>query len=163
MHLKNNFIFLLSITIALVPKFLTSHATTAPTGIIGEVKNIIEGVVREVTTEDGLHMALTSSNPTVVLGYMDPCPHCSSIKPNLATLAKKYPKINFITANGPRLVMHKKVAALSNNTIKVPGYPTTVFVNNGNIIDHVIGGNKQKLDQKTSELAATLKQSKKKS
>lgn len=163
MQSKNKFIFLLSITFIAIPTFVASHATNPPTDTFHEIKNIIEGVVSEITTEDDLHAALTSSKPTVILGYMDPCPHCSSIKPHMKALAKKYPKISFATANGPRLVMHKKVSALSNSSIKIPGYPTTIFINNGQIVDHVIGGNKQKLDQKTLELAAASKESRKKS
>ncbi len=148
LHSQSRFIFLLSI--ALVPTFLMGHMVTPPADL-----------VREVSTEEGLHAALTSSTPTVILGYMDPCPHCASIKPYFSVLARKHPKINFITANGPKLIMHKKVAALTNNSIKIPGYPTMIFVYDGSIIGHVIGGNKQKLEKMVADMASTAKQSKK--
>ena len=156
MQTNKRFIFLLSITIATVPTFLTSHATTPPQATTPPI-----GAVSEVTTEDGLHGALTSSTPTVVMGYMHNCTHCNALKPDFTMLAKKYPKINFILANGPNLIMHKRVAQLTDNAIKIPGYPTVVFINPAasphQITDSLIGGNRQKLISKVEALAAATK------
>jgi len=157
LHAHNRLIFLLSMALTIIPTSLTSHVVMPPSDTAQELSTL----VHEVLTEEALFAALTSQTPTVVMGSMERCPNCSMFKPHYAALAKKYPKVNFVSVDGPKLVMHKKVAKLTNNSIKIPGYPTTVLVNEGSIIGHVIGGNKQKLETMVADIAATSKQSKK--
>lgn len=110
--------------------------------------------VQEIITQDELHTALTASKPTVVLHTMEHCPHCKVLKPQLEALASKPEHQNkqFFIANGIKLQGAKMLGTLSNGTVKVPGYPTTAFVNKGKIVDHQIGGNIKGIEDKVKKL-----------
>lgn len=138
-------IFILSISLAQSWSYLHGHATTAP------------NPVGEITAEDKLHAALTSSSPTIVLGYMSNCPHCSTLKPVYEKLAAQHRKIDFLKVNGPQHKMHTHVAQLTNGEKRIPGYPSIAFVKNGVITDVLIGGNKNKLESMIADFEKDLK------
>lgn len=117
-----------------------SHPTTPPT------------TVEEVVMADELFKHLTSQRPTIIMGFMNNCPHCKSLTNFFETMPKKYNNINFVAVNGPKLSLHKEVAKLSENKFKIPGYPSIVFVKNGKITDLQIGGNPKTLEEKIKNL-----------
>ncbi|MCX5924558.1 MAG: thioredoxin family protein [Candidatus Dependentiae bacterium] len=134
MQTNKLFIFILSLSLAQNLTYLNGHATTPP------------NPVGEITAEDKLHTALTSSTPTIVMGYMSNCPHCNTLKPTYEKLALQHRSIDFVKVNGPQHKMHTHVAQLTNGDKRIPGYPSIAFVNNGVITDVLIGGNKEKLE-----------------
>ena len=105
-----------------------------------------------ITLTEDLYAALSSQRPTVILGFMDHCPHCKTLMPFFEKLEIKYPKARFFTVNGPQLSLHKLVAQLSDNKFKIPGFPSVVFVKNRKIVDLQIGGNKDTLEEKIKKL-----------
>lgn len=108
--------------------------------------------VDEVVMADELFKHMTSQNPTIIMGFMNNCPHCKTLTKFFETLPKKYSKINFVMVNGPKLSLHKEVAKLSENKFKIPGYPSIVFIKNGKIKDIQIGGNPKTLEEKIKTL-----------
>ncbi len=119
---------------------IISHPTTSPYQ------------VEEVIMMDEMFKHLTSQKPTIIMGFMNNCPHCKSLTKFFETLPKKYGKINFIAVNGPKLNLHKEVAKLTDNKFKIPGYPSIVFVKNGKITDLQVGGNPKTLEEKIKNL-----------
>ncbi|MFA5998633.1 MAG: thioredoxin family protein [Candidatus Babeliales bacterium] len=145
MQTNKLFIFLLSISLAQNLTYLNGHATTVP------------NPVGEITSEDKLHAALTSSTPTLVMGYMSNCPHCNTLKPMYEKLALQHRSIDFLKVNGPQHKMHTHVAQLTNGDKRIPGYPSIAFVNNGVVTDVLIGGNKNKLESMIADFEKDLK------
>lgn len=135
------FIFFLLSQLLQAPIFLHAHATTPI------------GTPEEIVTQEDLHAALTSKAHAVIMLKMDPCPHCTALKPHFASAAKNslYKKISFYTANGPKLQAAKAIKDLSG--ISIPGFPSIIYVHKGKIIDHQIGGNKKTLEEKLTKLA----------
>lgn len=107
----------------------------------------------EIVTQEDLHTALTSKTPAVIMLKMDPCPHCTALRPHFTAAAKKssYKKIAFYVANGPRLQAAKAIKELSR--ISIPGFPSIIYVHKNKIVDHQIGGSKKILEEKLTKLA----------
>jgi thiol-disulfide isomerase/thioredoxin len=104
--------------------------------------------IEEVVMADELFKQMTSQKPTVIMSFMNNCPHCKTVTKFFETLPKKYNKINFVMVNGPKLNVHKEVAKLTDNHFRIPGYPSIVFIKNGKIKDIQIGGNPKTLEDK---------------
>ncbi|MBP6892132.1 thioredoxin family protein [Candidatus Babeliales bacterium] len=104
--------------------------------------------IEEVIMADELFKQMTSQKPTIIMGFMNNCPHCKTLTKFFETLPKKYTTINFIMVNGPKLNLHKEVLKLTNNQFKIPGYPSIIFIKNGKIKDMQIGGNSKTLEEK---------------
>lgn len=128
-------VFLATITFQST-SILYGHPTSAP------------GNSAEIILEDDLHTALTSKKPTVIMAYMDHCPYCKALTPFFDKMSIKYRNVSFLTVHGPKFLLHKKVADLSNNTFKIPGYPSVLLIKNGKIKDIHIGGNTKALEDK---------------
>ncbi len=115
-------------------------------------ENIIPELLTTIATEDELLTILENNKPTVIMGFMDHCNHCNTIAPEFEKMAhdKKYNHITFMKANGhgPHgLKIHKHVARESKNKFTIPGYPSFIFINHGKIVNVLIGGDKDKLEQ----------------
>ncbi len=108
--------------------------------------------IEEVVMADEVFKYLTSNHPTIILGFMNNCPHCKTLMNFFKTLPKKYDTINLVIINGPRLHLHTEVAKLSENKFKIPGYPSVVFIKNQKIKDLQIGGNPKILEEKIKKL-----------
>ncbi|MBP7854615.1 thioredoxin family protein [Candidatus Babeliales bacterium] len=101
-------------------------------------------------THQELSQMIQNNEPTVIMGYMTNCPHCSKLQKGLQPLARKYPNANFYIVNGPEKQFHKKIAALSK--FSIPGYPSTIFIKNGQIQNVQIGGNEKILEENVKKL-----------
>ncbi|HSW75541.1 MAG TPA: thioredoxin family protein [Candidatus Saccharimonadales bacterium] len=145
MQINKLFIFFLSISLTQNSSLLQAHPTTIP------------NPVGEITSEDKLHAALTSSTPTLVMGYMNNCSHCAMLKPAYEKLATEHRKIDFVKVNGQQHKMHNHVAQLTEGKKRIPGYPSIAFVKNGVITDLLIGGNRNQLEAKIAEFEKDLK------
>ena len=137
-HKSHIFLFVAFLTQSC--SILFAHPITPPTQ------------VEEVVMADELFKHMTSQKPTVIMGFMNNCPHCKTLTKFFETLPKKYGTINFIVVNGPKLSFHKEVAKLSDNKFKIPGYPSLVFIKNGKITDLQIGGNPKAVEEKIKTL-----------
>src|SRR3990167_9336212 len=104
--------------------------------------------IEEIVMADELFASLTSQNPTVIMGFMQSCSHCSTLKRHFETLPKKHREINFFYTNGPTLALHKETAKHSGNKFKIPGYPSIIFIKDGKIQDVQVGGNPKTLEDK---------------
>ena len=135
------FVFFLLSQLLQMPNILHAHATTPI------------GTPEEIITQEDLHAALTSKTPAVIMLKMDPCPHCTALRPHFASSAKnsQYKKIAFYVANGPKLQAAKAVKDLSG--ISIPGFPSIIYVHKSKIVDHQIGGSKKTLEEKLTKLA----------
>lgn len=140
---KKLFVFFLLSQLLQMPSITVAHPITPI------------GIAEEIVTQEDLHTALISKIPTVIMLKMEPCPHCNALKPDFAAAAKNpaYKNINFYIANGPKLQAAQTVKSLSGGTIKIPGFPSIIYVNHGKIVDHQIGGNSKTLIEKTNKLA----------
>lgn len=134
------FIILLSTITISNQSLLLAHATSNP--------NTIE----EIAMEDTLFEALTNKKATIIMGYMNHCPHCAILKSFFEKLSTKYDNISFFIVNGPKLAFHKKIAEYSNNAFKIPGYPSIAFIKNGKITNVHIGGQTKQLEEKIKKL-----------
>lgn len=105
-------------------------------------------LINEISTTDELYTSLESKKPTIIKLYSQNCPYCTMFNKTFEETAKKHRSINFISADGKKLNAPKVVADLTNGTIRIPGYPSILFIKNGKIIDHQIGGNPQVFDEK---------------
>ena len=113
------------------------------------------------TIESGQELAkvLHNSAPTMIMLHMKNCPHCDSIKGKgdntshsyLQDIANHHPKLKVYLANGPLLQANVVIKQEAN--ISIPGYPTFIFVKNGQTVDHLIGGNKNQIKVKVNKLA----------
>lgn len=109
-------------------------------------------LVDEITTSDELHEALQSKKSTVIKLYSQNCPYCNSFSKTFEEYAKKHRSINFLSADGKKLNAPKIVSDYTNNAIKVPGYPSVLYIKNGTISDYQIGGNPKVFEEKIHQL-----------
>lgn len=115
--------------------------------------------IQSIDTVDLFLDTLDSTKPTIIKTYSENCPFCTMIAPKFEKIAsnQKYNKrISFAQANGKSLQIHKHVPAKSNGKYKIPGYPTFIFINNGNIVDLLIGGDEKKLLDKVDSFLKSL-------
>lgn len=114
--------------------------------------------VHEITTSIELLNALNSQNAVVLKLSMPGCSHCTAFAKPFEQFSKEnqYANITFYNVanaglsglNLPAVIREK-----SNNAIKLPGFPSFIFIKNGKIVDHQIGGNKTILETKLKKLA----------
>ena len=109
-------------------------------------------LVDEITTSDELHGALQSQKECVIKLYSQHCPYCNMFSKTFNDYAKKYRSMNFMSADGKKLNAPKIVGDITNNTLKIPGYPSVLYVKNGTIIDYQIGGNPKVFAEKIEKL-----------
>lgn len=148
------FIFFLSSTAVYSRENIALEPTQSTQSTLEKVE---QDLVKAIATEDAFLSLLDQDSPTVVMCWMDNCPHCNTIKPAFNKLAQepKYKKISFAQANGPALKIHKHVAREtehSDKPLKIPGFPSFVFIKGKRIVDVLIGGNEDKLKQKLKSL-----------
>ena len=111
--------------------------------------------IPEITQGADLATLLTNTEPTVILGFMNHCPHCNKLLKYFESLPAKYPRVNFLTVNGPQLKLHEKMAKFEKDkesNFRIPGYPSIVFVKNGKPVNVQIGGNEKTLDENLKKL-----------
>lgn len=117
----------------------------------------IQEAIKSISKEDEFLNLIDQDNPTVVMAWMDNCPHCNTIKPVFNELAhdKKHKGIKFASVNGKALKIHKHVERETKDydkPFKVAGYPSFIFIKNKKIADVLVGGNEEKLKQKIKQL-----------
>ena len=142
---RRSFLLLFVTIIAQSPSILQGHIIQPPP----------HSSIPEITQAADLTTLLTSNDPTIILGYMNHCPHCNKLLKYFETLPAKYPKINFLTVNGPRLKLHEQVAKYKKDKdsyFRIPGYPSIVFVKNGKPVNVQVGGNEKTLDENIKKL-----------
>lgn len=111
--------------------------------------------IPEITQPNDLKILLTNQQPTIIMGYMNHCPHCNKLLKHFETLPKKYQRVMFLITNGPHLKLHEEVAKFKkdkNNNFKIPGYPSIVFIKGGKPVNLQIGGNEKTLDENIKNL-----------
>lgn len=110
-----------------------------------------------LTTSSTLHNAFYNQEPTVIMLKSNNCPHCRTMEEDIKPYVKQYPKINFYKAtNSQQLQLIPAVKAV-DSSIKIPGFPTLIFVYKGKIMDHQIGANADKIKEKITKLATLAK------
>lgn len=109
-------------------------------------------LVEEIVLLDDLYKALNAKKPTVIKLYSKNCPHCKIFEKPFEETAKKYQSIDFFSANGKTLDASKIIKDITNNQIKIPGYPSILFIKNGKIVDYLIGGDPKKHTEKVKKL-----------
>jgi hypothetical protein len=75
--------------------------------------------------------------------------------------AKKYRNIDFFSVDGKKLNAPKVVSEVTKNKIKIPGFPTILYIKDGAIVDYMIGGDPSKHAEKVKNLIGTIKNTKK--
>lgn len=111
--------------------------------------------IPEITQKSDLKTFLTEQKPTIILGFMNHCPHCNKLLKYFETLPNKHKKINFLIVNGPHVKLHEEVAKFKkdkHSNFKIPGYPSIIFIKNGKPIHLQIGGNEKTLDENIKTL-----------
>lgn len=104
-------------------------------------------LVQEIITIEELFDALNSEKPTVIKFYSMHCPHCKMFEKPFEESAKKYKNITFYSADGKKLNAPKVVAEFTEKyikPIKIPGFPTIIYIKDGKIQNYMIGGNPKK-------------------
>ena len=140
-----SFIFLIVIICAETAWWLNGHPITPPP----------HSHIAEITQINDLQTLLTNTQPTVIMGYMNHCPHCNKLLKYFESLPKKHSKVSFFITNGPHVKLHEQIAKFKkdkNNNFKIPGYPSLVLVKNGKPLNVQIGGNEKTLDENIKNL-----------
>lgn len=109
-------------------------------------------LVDEIATSDELHGVLQSKKPTVIKLYSQHCPYCNIFSKTFENQAKKHRSTNFLSADGKKLNAPKVVGDFTSNTLKIPGYPSVLYIKNGIITDYQIGGNPKVFEEKLQKL-----------
>ena len=96
--------------------------------------------IKEINNQDELEEIITNNDKVVMMVYSDHCGFCKKFKPVFEDLANKYDNdYTFVKTSGS--------TKLVNN---VRGVPTTLFIDNEEVVDVVVGAKKV-------DLAAKLK------
>ena len=114
-------------------------------------------LIEEIELIDDLYTALRAQKPTVIKLYSKNCPHCKMLEKPFEETAKKYKKITFISADGKKLNAPKVVREITQDRIKIPGFPTILYIKDGAITDYLIGGDPKKHTEKVNSLMNSKK------
>ena len=152
MILKKEYLWYLYFIILLSQSTVHSEATSVKSADLSSSE-----AVSAIPTEDAFLNALDQAKPIVIMCWMENCPHCNTIKPIFYQFAqdKKYKNISFAHANGPDLKIHKHIARETQayeKPLKIPGYPSFIFIKDKKVVDVLIGGSEDKLKQKLRNL-----------
>ena len=109
-------------------------------------------LIYEITTRDELHGALQSKKPTTIKLYSQNCPYCNMFSKTFEASANKHGNINFLSANGKALNVPEVIAGFTKGNIKIPGYPSILFVKGGTIVDYQIGGDAKTFEEKLQKI-----------
>jgi hypothetical protein len=134
------------VTIVFSSMFMQGHGLGEP---IHEVEE--SAIIPEISEAEAI-IYLANQKPTVIMGHMKHCSHCTKLKKFAETLPAKYPQIDFFIVNGPETKLHKKVDDLSKSKFRIPGYPSIVFVRDGKIKHVQIGGHEKNLKENIQKL-----------
>ena len=109
--------------------------------------------IKTIDKEDQFLAIIDQKEPTIVMGFMDNCPHCKHIAPVFEKLSQKHKKISFVKANGIKINMHEHVKHESKNKgdFIIPGYPSFIFIKNKRIYSVLIGGDQKSLTDAVKE------------
>ncbi len=109
----------------------------------------VQTQVKTISNEDELLSLFDQTEPTIVMGSMEACPHCKTIGPLFDDLSKKNRSICFVKANGLTTKMHvhvKNESSRQNTDFKIIGYPAFVFIKDKKIVNVVIGATPERLE-----------------
>ncbi len=109
-------------------------------------------LVEEINTLDDFYKALSSKKPTIIKLYSQNCPHCKIFEEPFKETARKNRNITFLSADGKRLNASQIVKEVTHGKIKIPGYPSILYIKNGVIVDVLIGGDAKKHTEKVKFL-----------
>lgn len=109
--------------------------------------------LKTISNEDEFLCLIDQSEPTIVMGSMETCPHCKIIAPVFENHAKKNKAITFVKANGPAVNMHGAVKRESKDKgdFKIIGYPAFVFIKDKRIDSVVVGATPETLEKAINE------------
>lgn len=110
-------------------------------------------IVEEINTLDDFYKALSSKKPTIIKLYSQNCPHCRIFKEPFKDTARKNRNITFFSADGKKLNASQIVKEITHNKIKIPGYPSILYIKDGVISDILIGGDPKKHTEKVKSLS----------
>ena len=135
--------------------------------------------VKNIESEDGLTAALTNKKTTVIMCSMQGCGWCTKMKPIFSELAPQFPNAQFYTVDGRASNLSKHIAQLSlkheskkpwlsssaksiaqkkellsaEETLQIPGYPTFLFIKEGQLQNIQVGGcSKEDLENQIKKL-----------
>jgi thiol-disulfide isomerase/thioredoxin len=117
--------------------------------------------VEELMLLDDFYKALGAQKPTVIKLYSKNCPHCKMFEKPFEEGAKKHKNVDFFSADGKKLNASTIVKEVTHNKIKIPGFPTILYIKDGAIVDYMIGGDPKKHTEKVESLIHGTKNSKK--
>lgn len=112
-------------------------------------------LVQDIGNTEELLDALNSEKPTVIKLYSLHCPHCKMFEKPFEESAKKHKEIHFYSADGKKLNAPKIIAEFTekyDKQIKIPGFPTILYIKDGKIQNHMIGGNPKKHTENLNKL-----------
>lgn len=110
-----------------------------------------------ITNQTELMKLLYAQVPTIILLKSKACPYCDSLSQAIKPYVIKYSKIDFNqVVNGPDMPLIATVKA-ADSSLKIPGFPTILFINKGKIVDSQIGFNKQTLSEKIAKFNKSTK------
>ncbi|MBI2344580.1 thioredoxin family protein [Candidatus Dependentiae bacterium] len=109
-------------------------------------------LIYEIPTSDELHGALESKKPCIIKLHAPNCPYCTMFSKTFEKSAKNNRKITFLSANGKNLNAPQIISNYTNGTIKIPGYPSILFIKNSKVVDYQIGGNDKIFQEKLENL-----------
>lgn len=109
--------------------------------------------LKTISNEDEFLCLIDQTNPTIVMGSMETCPHCKVITPAFENYSKKNKGITFVKANGPAVNMHGAVKRESKGKgdFKIIGYPAFVFIKDKKIDSVVVGATPETLERAINE------------
>lgn len=109
--------------------------------------------LKAITNEDEFICLIDQSEPTIVMGTMEACPHCKIITPIFEDQSKKNKNISFVKANGLAINMHGVVKRESKGKgdFKIIGYPSFVFIKDKKIDSVLVGGSRESLEKAIKE------------
>lgn len=135
--------------------------------------------VKTIESEDGLTAALTNKKTTVIMCSMQGCGWCIKMKPLFEELAPQFSDVHFYTVDGRASHLSKHVTQLSSKhetkkswlsssaqsaarkkqlltadeTLQIPGFPTFLFIKDGQLQNIQVGGcSQEELEKQIKQL-----------
>jgi thiol-disulfide isomerase/thioredoxin len=93
-------------------------------------------VYKEIQDGGSLYNELRNNSLNVLKVYSNTCAPCKSLAPQYHELSQKYNSVNFLDVN------------MRTNLIRVNAVPTTIIIENGIIVEKILGGDIQEIESK---------------
>jgi thiol-disulfide isomerase/thioredoxin len=109
-------------------------------------------LIEEIKLLEQFLDTLNSKKPTIIKLHSQNCPHCKMFEEPFKETARKNRHITFLSADGKRLNASQIIKEVTHGKIKIPGYPSILYIKDGVITDVLIGGDTKKHIEKVKNL-----------